>query len=142
MLYICTLACWHDVTRGNVSASLCILYNSTTGPDGYGSAGVPGAVGDKGEAGEPSRVEGSRGPPGQKGERGVPGSCSGERDLLIICFSSGCYRCHKMQYSVGSCIGELSRPSAPRILLMKLQLHKHDGFSFFLLQICQCLLFF
>ena len=37
-----------------------LVNNSTTGPDGYGSAGFPGPVGDKGEAGEPSRVEGSQ----------------------------------------------------------------------------------
>lgn len=65
------------------------MNNSTTGPDGYGSAGFPGAVGDKGDAGEPSRVEGSRGSPGQKGDRGVPGLYSGEWDLIIICFSCG-----------------------------------------------------
>lgn len=66
-----------------------ILNYSTTGPDGYGSAGFPGTVGDKGEAGEPSRVEGSRGPPGQKGDRGVPGLYPGERELLGFCSTSG-----------------------------------------------------
>lgn len=66
------------------------MNNSITGPDGYGSAGFPGPVGDKGEAGEPSRVEGSQGPPGQKGDRGVPGLYTGEWDPLILCFTCGC----------------------------------------------------
>lgn len=86
-----------------------LVNNSITGPDGYGSAGFPGPVGDKGEAGEPSRVEGSQGPPGQKGDRGVPGLYTGEWDPLILCSTFGCYRCHEVQYSVDGCIGELQK---------------------------------
>lgn len=82
MLRTCTVTC------RNISAFLFVL-NTSTGPDGYGSAGFPGAVGDKGEAGEPSRVEGRQGPPGQKGDRGVPGLCSREWDPPVLVSSVG-----------------------------------------------------
>lgn len=82
-MYVSMLICYY------MQKPFLILNYSTTGPDGYGSAGFPGTVGDKGEAGEQSRVEGSRGPPGQKGDRGVPGLYPGECDLLGFCSSCG-----------------------------------------------------